>query len=124
MLLKWKRGLSGAQRSSGIQDETRTQKNRPLEVTFQTGAERRAAQIHCARPFGMDFTKRGLRGLGIQDETRSHNKLPLEITFQTGSVRRSANLLRRAIRNDFPLGMDFAKRAQDFKQNRVMIDEF
>ena len=45
--------LKGAQRSSGIQDETKYQSKLPLEITFQTGAERRAAQIHCVGPFEM-----------------------------------------------------------------------
>ena len=61
-----RRGLRSAQCCSGIQDEIRIQNKLPLEVIFQTGGERRAAQIHCTKPFeinfpfGMDFT-----GLGV-----------------------------------------------------------
>ena len=92
----------GCQRSSGIQDETRSQKKLPLEITFQTGSVRRAAQIYCAGPFERTFHSEcislygGLKGAqrssGIQDETRYQSKLPLEITFQTGAERRAAQI--------------------------------
>ena len=45
----------GAQRSSGIQDETKSQNKLPFEMTSQMRAERRAAQIYCAEPFEMTF---------------------------------------------------------------------
>ena len=50
-----KRGLRAAQRRSRIQDETRSQNELPLEITFQTGFVRRAAQLYCAEPFEMTF---------------------------------------------------------------------
>ena len=97
-----KRGLRDARRSSGIQDETMSQKRFSLEKTVQTGAERRAAQIYCAGPFEMTFHSEwisldgGLRSAqcssGIQDEIRAQNELPLEMIFQTGADRRAAQI--------------------------------
>ena len=48
-------GLRVAQRSSGIQDGTRSSKRLPFEFTFFTGSVRRAAQIYFVGPFEMIF---------------------------------------------------------------------
>ena len=80
------------------------------------GAQRRSLRrgIRNDFPFGLIFTNRGLRGAqrssGIQDEARAQSNLPLGITFFYGGREAcSADPLRRAIRNDSPFGMDFAK---------------
>ena len=116
-----KRGVKSAQRGSGIQDETRSKNKLPLGITFQTGFVKRAAQIYCARLFGMTFHVESIslsggceaRGAARESKTKEGPRMSSRSKLLPNGVReaRSTDPLCRAIRNDDPFEMDFIKRA-------------